>query len=137
MTPNTWHCNKHDQKTTKYSTNTTTQKQILYIPDLYRFVRTNILALSNVGFFQVSTQQRPFTICASSAELRFNSLSKFLTPPLGSPSSPPVWLAVSTTVCPPREMNERPRGPKGPCLCGESSWTPDSKLHPFFLRYFC
>ena len=40
MTPNTWHCNKHDQKNTRYSTNTTTQKQILYIPDLYRFLRT-------------------------------------------------------------------------------------------------
>lgn len=133
MTPNTWCCNKHDQKTTKYSKNTTTQKQVLYFPDLYRFVRTNILALSNVGFFQVSTQQRPFTICASSAELRFNSLSKFLTPPLGSPSSPPVWLAVSTTVCPPGKWTNVPEDQKGHVCVGKvhGLQTPNS------IQFFC
>lgn len=109
MTPNTWHCNKHDQKNTRYSTNTTTQKQILYIPDLYRFLRTYSCPFKCCCFFQVSTLKALPPSAPTSAELRFNSLSKFLTPPLGSPSSPPVWLAVSTTVRPPLEMNERPR----------------------------
>ena len=75
---------------------------------------------------------RPFTICASSAELRFNSPFEVPHTTIRLSILTVVWLAVSYRYVPPREMNERPRGPKGPCLFRESSWTQSTPNHPIF-----